>query len=706
MRHRRSVKSLAPRLMLLACASCAGIGLHSAVSAAEQDPFSWLEIVHGERALSWVREQDARSLPRLKSDPRYERYYGEALAINQDKSRIPTGTLHDGWIYNFWQDEAHVRGVWRRTRLESYRTRAPDWQSLLDVDALTKAEGRSWVYKGATCLPPRGLRCLIKLSDGGTDASVWRELDVESHAFVRGGFVLPEAKSDVAWQDENTLLVSTDWGPGSMTASGYPFIVKAWRRGEPLSAARELFRGKQQDVAVAPARLDGDDGERLLLIDTDDTFFTGTFWLLRDGGKPQLVTVPRKASLQGLYRGELIFLTLEEWTLGKHAHPAGSLLSMPVSQMTQPEPTVRVVIQPGPRDAIREAAVTRAGVLVASYSNVRGRASRFRLVGGTWRGEPIALPDQGTVTLETADPLSTTAFLSYQNFLEPTTLYALDVESKRMTPVKSLEPKFDASRHVVEQLEASSRDGTRVPYFLVRPKSLQANGRTPLLLSAYGGFGVSVLPTYSATLGRLWLDRGGAYAIANIRGGGEFGPAWHDAGLKTHRQVVYDDFIAVAEDLIQRKITSPAKLGIRGGSNGGLLMGVMLTQRPELFHAVAMRSPLLDMLRYHELLAGASWVDEYGSPDVPQERAWLERLSPYRNLTPRPDFPVPFLITSTKDDRVHPAHARKYAAKLESLGMPYFYYENLEGGHSAAADLRQQAQREALELVYFAQQLM
>jgi prolyl oligopeptidase len=305
-----------------------------------------------------------------------------------------------------------------------------------------------------------------------------------------------------------------------------------------------------------------------------------------------------------------------------------------------------------------------------------------------------------------SDERASEAFALYLNFLQPPTLYAVDVGTARAVPVETLPPQFDGSRHVVEQFEATSRDGTQVPYFLVRPKSSEANGRTPTLLHGYGGFQASLVPTYSGTLGKLWLEQGGAYAVANIRGGGEFGPAWHQAGLKTRRQVVYDDFIAVAEDLIRRKITMPQRLGIEGSSNGGLLMGVMLTQRPDLFRGVALGSPLLDMLRYHKLLAGASWVDEYGSPDVPEERAWLERFSPYQNLVKRADFPVPFFITSTRDDRVHPAHARKYAAKMESLGMPYLFYENTEGGHSAAANLQQRAMRAALEYTYLAQRLI
>ncbi|HKZ74785.1 MAG TPA: prolyl oligopeptidase family serine peptidase, partial [Steroidobacteraceae bacterium] len=378
----------------------------------------------------------------------------------------------------------------------------------------------------------------------------------------------------------------------------------------------------------------------------------------------------------------------------------------PAAQLSQPAPAVRAILEPGPRDSIDQVEATGAGLLVASYSNVRGRVLCFTFDGSRWTSEQLPLPGSGAVTLSAADPAGGTAYVTYEDFLQPDTLYEVDVRGNRAGAIKNLPAKFDGSRYVTEQFEATSRDGTRVPYFVVRSKSAQPNGAAPTLLYAYGGFQVSMLPSYSPTVGQLWLEQGGVYVLANIRGGGEFGPAWHQAGLKTRRQVVYDDFIAVAEDLIERKITSPRRLGIMGGSNGGLLMGVALTQRPDLFGAAVVQVPLLDMLRYHTLLAGASWVDEYGSPEVAEERAWLEKLSPYQRLAKRGDFPVPFFVTSTKDDRVHPAHARKFAAKMAALGMPYLYYENIDGGHSAAANQRERARRQALEFTYLARRLI
>ncbi len=670
------------------------------------DPFQWLEDVEGKRSLDWVHKQNDRSLAELMGDARYARDYAAALAIAEDKSRIPVGSLRDGWIYNFWQDDKNVRGVWRRTRLDSYLQAEPQWTTLLDVDALATSEKKNWVFKGVTCQAGKGRRCLVQLSDGGKDAVVYREFDVEDRSFVPNGFALPEAKSDVAWQDDDTLLVATDWGKDTLTTSGYPFIVKRWARGEPLSAAREVHSGQREDVAVAPMALEGAGGERILVINEADTFFTASYWLLDAQGQQVRISLPPKATLRTLYSGQLVFTIEQDWVVGKTAWKSGSLLSMPIVALSLPSPSVRLVAEPGERDSIDAAEATLSGLLVASYSNVRGRVSRYVFDGLQWSGIGVTLPQNGAVGIVTADPNSNTAFVTYQDFLQATTLYAVDVAERRATASKSLPARFDASRYVTEQLEAVSKDGTRVPYFVVRARDLKSSGDAPTLLYAYGGFQISMLPAYSATIGQLWLDQGGVYVLANIRGGGEFGPAWHEAGRKTKRQVVYDDFIAVAEDLVSRKITSPRRLGIQGGSNGGLLMGAMLTQRPELFRAVVVDVPLLDMLRYDQLLAGASWVDEYGSPAVPEERAWLEKLSPYHQLTKRADFPLPFLVTSTKDDRVHPAHARKFAAKMESLGMPFLYYENTDGGHSAAANLRERAKRQALEFTYLARRLI
>jgi prolyl oligopeptidase len=670
------------------------------------DPFLWLEDVEGDRALTWVRAQNERSLKRLTADPRYERYHKAALEILEDKSRIPFGSLRDGWVYNFWQDDVNVRGLWRRAKRDSYETTNPQWETLLDLDVLSKKEDKNWVWKGTSCVLPPGERCIVKLSNGGKDAYIGREFDLGKRDFVAGGFEIPEAKTDLVWQDADTLLLGTDWGEGTMTTSGYPFIVKQWKRGTPLKEAREVRRGKREYVATSPFNVEGAGGTQLVGIADAETFFSATYHLLAPTGATAPMTLPPKATLRGLYRNELLFTIEQDWEIGGRKWATGSLLSMPQAEATKPSPPIRLVLAPGPRDSVEEVGVTKAGVLVARYSNVRGQLERFTFDGTKWASTRLPLKDTGAVSIVSSDADEDIAYSTYTDFLQPTTLYSTNVVTQKVTSIKSMPAKFDASKYVTEQFEATSKDGTRVPYFVVHSKGLKLDGQAPTLLYGYGGFLVSLMPSYSATIGQLWLDQGGVYVLANIRGGGEFGPSWHDAGLKTRRQVVYDDFISVAEDVIKRKVTSPRRLGIQGGSNGGLLMGVMLTQRPELFHAVNVQVPLLDMLRYHLLLAGASWMDEYGSPDVPAERAWLEKLSPYQNLTKRADFPMPFIETSTKDDRVHPGHARKYAAKMESLGMPFLYYENIDGGHSAAANQRERAKRVALEFTYLSQQLI
>lgn len=669
-----------------------------------KDEFLWLEEVEGKEALAWVEAHNQPTLAALQADPRYAQLEAEALAIAQDKRRLPLGDIGAGYVWNFWQDEDHVRGIWRRSPLSSYAEGAPVWETILDVDALAAAEGKNWVFKGAACVEPTRRLCMISLSDGGKDATVWREFDVERKQFYEAGFQLPEAKSSVVWRDESTLLVATDFGGGSLTESGYPFLVKAWSRGQTLQDAPTLVRGDEKDVGVWPFALRSDEGEEAFFAIERNTFFTGAYWLLREG-KPAKLTLPPKASVQELHKGELVFTIEQDWEIAGKTYPQGALLSMPLREATAPAPRIRMIYGPTARESIESVTASQDAVLVSAYRDVQGKLLRFGFDGEAWLQTETPMPAAGSVGLAGADGGESTAFVTFQSFGQPSTLYAVDRRGQAKA-IMALPDQFDAAGAEVTQLEAVSRDGTKVPYFLVRPKGAAADGATPTLLYGYGGFQISQTPSYSAIFGKLWLERGGAYVIANIRGGGEFGPAWHQAGLKTNRQVVYDDFIAVAEDLIARKLTSPRRLGIMGGSNGGLLMGVMLTQRPELFNAAVVQVPLLDMLRYHKLLAGASWVDEYGSPEAPEERAFLEQLSPYHNLQKREDFPLPFFVTSTKDDRVHPGHARKYAAKMEALGMPFLYYENTDGGHSAAANQKEAAKRRALEFTYLSQRLM
>jgi len=692
-------------LLLAACASAPATTTAQAPTqptAQAADPYLWLEDVEGARSLEWVNRENARSLPVLENDRRYPQLLNAAMQVAQSHDRLALGDIHDGYLYNFWQDETHVRGIWRRATLASYGSGNPRWQTLLDVDALATSESKNWVWEGANCDSSMS-RCMISLSNGGLDATTDREFDIASHSFVVGGFVVPEAKSSVAWENRDTLLVATNWGEGSVTQSGYAYIVKRWRRGTPLASATEVLRGQASDVATSAFTVEDERNHQLVMASRSETFFETSYSLITPTSVTA-VTLPRKSTIRGYLRDRLIITIEQAWTVGGQTYPNGSLLAVSAADLTSAAPYVELLVTPTERQSIEDVGVTRDGVLVAGFDNVRGRLARFVYDGRAWRRTQIDLPATGVIHVSGASTSDAAAFVTYEDFLTPPTLYA--VNGARTRSIRSLPAQFDASPYTVDQFEATSRDGTHVPYFVVHRRDMQLNGQNPTLLYAYGGFQLSQTPNYNAYTGRLWLDQGGVYVLANIRGGGEFGPAWHDAGLKTHRQVVYDDFYAVERDLVSRNITSPRRLGMSGRSNGGLLMGVMLNQHPEMVHAAVIGSPLLDMLRYDQLLAGASWVDEYGSPNVPEERAWLEQLTPYQNLHRRDDFPLVFIYTSTKDDRVHPGHARKYAARLEELGMPFLYYENTDGGHQATANLREAARRRTLEYTYLMQQLM
>jgi prolyl oligopeptidase len=669
------------------------------------DPHLWLEDVEGERALAWVREQNARSLAELQGDPRFARFETDARRILESKDRIADPVLLGGTVYNFWQDDVHVRGLLRRSDWRSYVSGEPKWEMVLDVDALSAKDGKPWVTGMPDCLPPEYRRCLVSLSNGGKDARIVREFDVVSKEFVAGGFELPEAKHGVEWVDRDTLLIATDWGPGTLTESGYPFVVKRLKRGQKLADAVEIFRGQAKDVGVFPASYRDRDGTEVLVLVRAETFFESTLHVV-DGERLVQLPLPRRVDLQGVWSGQLIASLNEDWTVGGRTHASGTVVSFPLAAFLKSgKPEVAVVYAPGPRESFQQFDASRSAAYLVVAENVVTRAYRYAFRDGRWeRLDALALPARSQITLGSIRADDDRAFVYSEGFTTPRSLYVSD-GSGAPRRLDEMPARFDASNHVVDQFEATSKDGTKVPYFVVRPKNLKLDGSAPTLLYAYGGFQVTMPPAYSGTLGKLWLEDGGVYVLANIRGGGEFGPAWHQAGLKTRRQVIYDDFAAVAEDLVARRITSPRRLGIMGGSNGGLLMGVALTQRPDLWNAVVVQVPLLDMLRFDQLLAGASWVDEYGSPSIPEERAFLEKISPYQNLRPGVKYPPPFFVTSTKDDRVHPGHARKMAARMAELGAPFYYYENIDGGHAAAANQRERAKRIALEFTYLTRRL-
>ena len=696
----------------LLAALAAGLLLHAAPALAQvdpgRDPNLYLEDVNGARALDWVKAQNARSLKLLESDPRYAGLHDQALALAEAKDRIPTPQFLGGQVYNFWQDAGNVRGLWRATGVGDYAQPQPQWRTVLDLDQLSKAEGANWVWKGADCERPHERLCMVELSDGGEDAVTAREFDLATSRFVDGGFRLPHSKQNLDWIDSNTLLVARDWGAGTMTASGYPFVVKVLHRGQGLRQAQTVFQGRATDQeGVTPRVLVDGQGRRAIVLTRNVTFFETEQYLLTDQGVRRLA-LPAKVDIDDLVAGRLVVTLREDWSANGTAFKAGSVVALDLAA-AQADPdrlSATLVWAPGPREAVSEVAATRNRLVVTGLDNVRGRAWVFTPTDAGWTQARLDLPDNAAISLVSTSSADDQAFLGVTSFLSPTTLWLADGWSGRLDQVKALPPKFDAANLVTEQFEATSKDGTRVPYFLVHRKDLRYDGANPTLLYGYGGFEISMTPNYSPGLGKLWLERGGTYALANIRGGGEFGPAWHEAALTVHRQRAYDDFAAVGEDLIARKITSPRRLGIRGGSNGGLLMGVEFEQHPELWNATIIDVPLLDMLRFEQIAAGASWVGEYGSVSDPEQRAFLASISPYANLRAGVKYPEPFIFTTTKDDRVGPVHARKFAARMEALGLPFLYYENTEGGHAAGANLRETAREQALEMTYLTEKLM
>ncbi len=676
-------------------------------AAATTDPYLWLEDVEGEEALAWVNAQNDRSLAAIKGHSLYEDNYAKAIDLATSNDRIPYGTVRDRLVYNFWQDETNVRGLWRRTTLQSYETSEPEWETVLDFDKLAADEDKNWVFKGSNCFKPKGAEktlCFVSLSDGGKDAVINREFDLDTKTFVEGGFETTEAKQGLAWIDHDTVLVGTDWGGdgSTLTESGYPSSVRLWKRGQSLEDATELYAGQATDVGVWPWSSELDDGTMIYGAVEADTFFTSTYWLLSDG-EPVKFPIPKKSSLGGDYEGWQFVTLQEDWTVGEETFKTGDLLAFNLQQFldTKELPPVDLVFRANERQAVNGVAVSKNAALLSVNDNVAGKIKRLMYSEENgWKTFNIPLPGTGQAGIAFADEDEDTIFINYEGFLSPDSLLTYDPDYNATTGVKSLPSKFDAEGLTVQQFEATSKDGTKIPYFIVHREDITLDGSTPTLLYGYGGFEVSMRPSYSGGIGRMWLERGGAYVLANIRGGGEFGPSWHQAGLKGNRQRIYDDFIAVGEDLISKGVTKSDHLGIMGGSNGGLLMGVMITQRPDLWNAVVIQVPLLDMLRYHKLLAGASWVDEYGNPDIPEERAFLETISPYQNFDASEDYPTPFFVTSTKDDRVHPGHARKMAKLFEAADKPFLYYENVDGGHSAAANQKERAKRTALEFTY------
>lgn len=698
-------------ICLMACVSTAGsakagesTGPESTRVVQPTDPNLWLEDVTGERALSWVRQQNAISTKELEASPVFEPIRKRLLAVLDSKEKIPYVSKHGAYYYNFWRDEKNVRGIWRRTTLEEFKKPNPAWETVLDLDRLAADEKQNWVWKGADVLYPTYDRCLVRLSRGGADASVVRELDLKTKEFVQDGFYLPEAKSDVAWRDRDTLYVGTDFGAGSLTASGYPRIVKEWKRGTALEQAKTVFEGKPEDVSVS-GFVDHDHGHTYEFITRGVTFFSSEDYVRR-GDEWVRIDKPADA-ITGTFEDQLVLKLRSDWTVAGKTYPAGALLAADFEAYLKGGRELEVLFMPTERKSLAATSATKNYLILNELDNVRNRLYALQHRDGRWTRSPLSTPAFGSVGIEGIDPdESDDYFMTVTDFLTPSSLSYGAIGQGTPEKLKSLPAFFDAQGLEITQHEATSKDGTKVPSFQVSRKTLALDGRNPTLLYGYGGFEISMLPSYSAGVGSAWLERGGTYILANIRGGGEFGPKWHEAARKRNRQRAYDDFIAVAEDLIARKVTSPAHLGIQGGSNGGLLMGVMLTERPDLFKAVVCQVPLLDMRRFNKLLAGASWMDEYGNPDKPDEWAYISKYSPYQNVFSGKKYPRVLFTTSTRDDRVHPGHARKMVARMEEQGHDVLYYENIEGGHGGAANNKEAAFMSALAYTFLNHELM
>jgi prolyl oligopeptidase len=690
--------------MVLSFASGAA---ETAAAPSADDPYLWLEDVGGEKPLAWVRAHNAVAEKELVSTPEFKVIEERIGTILNSGARIPFVTKLGPHYYNFWRDAEHVRGLWRRTTLAEYRKAEPAWETVLDLDALSTAESENWVWKGSHCLYPTYDRCLLELSRGGGDAVVIREFDTTRKAFVEDGFTLPEAKSDIAWRSRDSVYVATDFGAGqaggSLTDSGYPRVVKEWTRGTPLAEARVVFEGKQADVSVS-AQVSDEPGYHREFIRRGITFYTSEQFV-RDGDKLVRLDLPDDAEANS-YRDQLTVQLRNAWHVGGTTYPAGALLAIGFDDFLRGKRVFQALYTPGPRKSLAGVAALKNALIVNELDNVRNKLYVLRHVKGQWQRKPLAAPAFGTVSVGAVDgDESDDYFMTVTDFLTPTSLYLAALDKPERALLKQLPVFFDAKGLAISQHLAKSKDGTLVPYFQVAREGIKLDGKNPTLLYGYGGFEVSLTPSYSAGIGSAWLERGGVYVLANIRGGGEFGPDWHQSAIKANRQRAYDDFIAIAEDLIARKLTSPKHLGIQGGSNGGLLMGVMLTQRPDLFGAVVCQVPLLDMKRYSHLLAGASWMGEYGNPDLPEEWVWISRYSPYQNLHKDQTYPRVLFTTSTRDDRVHPGHARKMAALMEAQGHDFLYFENIEGGHGGAANNQQQAHMNALAYTFLLKQL-
>jgi prolyl oligopeptidase len=673
--------------------------------AVSEDPYVWLEDVTGDKALDWVRARNEKAKQRIESDPGFDKLREDLLSILDSSARIPFVSKQGEYYYNFWRDKKNERGIWRRTTLEEYKKSEPAWEVILDLDALGKAEGENWVWKGASLLRPNYQRALISLSRGGADADVTREFDLASKSFVSGGFERPEAKGGMSWIDIDHVFVSTDFGDGSMTESGYPRIAKIWKRGTPMDQATMVYEGVPTDMSVSAIH-DDSPGFEKDFVSRNLAFYNDELYWLKNPKELIKIDAPNTAN-KSVFKDYLVVELREPWTVGGKTYSSGCLLVSKFDDFIAGKRNFDVAFEPTETTALSSFGYTKDYVFINVLEDVKNRIYVLKPTHSGWSKAPLqGAPTFGTVNITAVDPDESNAFfMTSTDYLNPTTL-SMGTIGEDPVELKRLPHFFDSQGLEISQHFATSKDGTRVPYFMVAKKDLKPTGEHPTLLYGYGGFEISLQPSYSASVGRAWLTQGGVYVVANIRGGGEYGPRWHQAALKANRPKAYEDFAAVASDLYARRITRKERLGIQGGSNGGLLVGNMVTLYPDLFEAGVCQVPLLDMRRYNKLLAGASWMAEYGNPDISEQWEFIQKFSPYQNVKEGVQYPKVLFTTSTRDDRVHPGHARKMMAKMEAQGHPVWYYENIEGGHGGAANNRQSAFMQALAYTFLKQELM
>ena len=672
-------------------------------SDAQDDKYQWLEEVDGTKALQFVTEQNETTIGQLSKHPEFQSIYNKNLEIYNSPEKIASPSLRGKYVYNLWKDKKNERGLWRRSLLLDYTNKKPVWETVLDLDELSKKDNIKWVFKGASGLYPDNNKLLVSLSKGGGDAVVVREFDAEKKQFVENGFMIDESKTDAAFVDENMIIVATNFGEGTLTNAGYPRQVKLWRRGTSLKDAQLLYEGEKTDAGCFGGVVRDGDKSYPAVYRWKTSFTTETHvW---HNGKLVKLDIPDDAQFSGLIKNQAIVELKSDWTVDDKSFKSGTLISLDFSELLKGNKRAQLVLVPDEFSSISGVSTTKNHLLINLLTNVTNRLFVYTPANGKWTSQQVKAPEYGTISISATDELTDQYFFIFENFITPSTLYSADAATNTIKQNQSLPAYFDGNKYEVKQYKAKSKDGTMVPYFMVAKKNLELNGTNPTLVYAYGGFEVSSQPFYASTYGTSWLEKGGVFVLANIRGGGEFGPKWHQAGLKEKRQNVFDDLYAVSEDLISKKVTSSKNLGVMGGSNGGLLVGVAFTQRPQLYNAVVCAVPLLDMQRYNKLLAGASWMGEYGNPDIAEEWSYIQKYSPYQNVKAGMKYPEVFFTTSTRDDRVHPGHARKMVAKMNDMGYKTFYYENTEGGHAGSSTNEQKAKVNALTFSYLLMKL-